>query len=1371
MSERKVKLPGFPAVTESNLAQVVRLLVERAEVREGARGADLEAVVTRRDLVDMGLPVSGYPARGGFANSGGAGLLVQSASGGLTSMSVEAFSESLRNSKMYSSLAKRLDDATRFDDVPEKVRALLLTDIANEAAIRGADIQRVDYKLQSATESIAYALQEVTAAVADAASGVREVTYSSATENTATAGKITQLSARLDAAPVDASLIVVDVYATLAALTAAVIAPSQTLFYQVTNPVSALPNLLYRFDGTDWVLTGKGLTARLEEVMTVTADRTKGLESQYTLKADTGGAFAAIGLASSTNVAGVGDSAIILRAGKLAFVGDSEVVGTGVGEIDPVNPDLSRIPFGVDTVTNTVFINGALRVGSGSGLTMAELVADSGVTLGYSSQFFKYSSTGTVVNATVTLTATVYGALTGTLSWTAVSGYSGAMPANVTVTAAGVAGTATLNAASLTADTATFKATLTSGTDVFEDTVTVVKLRDGADAYTVRLTNDSAGVACTSAGAPVSGGFGAAVGVMEVYRGADRLNTGVTYTLLTNTNGVTASINSTSGAYSATAAGSWPSATKTAVLTFQAAVTGGPTITKDFVLTKNLQGASGLYKDYVFIRSASAPSAPSTASEPTVQGWFDTPPSGSNPLYMSSSDRDVLTNVVSGTWTTPARLDGASGLPGLDGAYNQTRYAKNTSSTTAPTASETTVATTTSLNVWSFAPPTLSTGQFLWMQIRSVVPPAAAPTWATTTPTRVSGEKGDAGTAGQNMLNVFAYRRSATALTTAHSPGDTSDGNGGASTYTFSTKVLTLPVGTGWSAVIPSGSDPLYVSVASASSATDSDSIGVGEWGDPVKLADNGVNGVNGLNAATVYMYMRTASVALPSISSGAAMTYTFSSKSLAGTYPASTGGTWTALVPASGGDYLWVSMATASSITDTDTIAYTEWSAARLMSTDGVDGLPGAAGQNSAVVYAYQRSATALTSNPGAITYTFSSKSITTPATLLNGWSKTVTAGTTPLHVTACTASSATDTDDIAATEWSSPVIMASNGADGLNAATTYMYMRTAVNVAPSISAGTITYNFTTPPTITGTYPTSTGGTWTGTVPASGGAYLWVSFATAASTTSSDAIAYTEWSAARLMSTDGAAGTAGAAGSTGAKGTRGVIVAKSDMVTWNDTTGWYAIYLIATAVDATATSAIKGDIVHYKGGARECSVGGSPGTWIDVAAYFNGTMVVNGTITANQIIANGITRTAFVQANLQQEVKLTTYVAVASLPFTVNIGQSLMLWATFGLAGAKKVVSGGITYDEAQWALNTSPSDCIALLQLKRADLTYVNDTQKEVRLTVVQGIAVVGQALAVLANVPPAAYTVELRVKKELLLENYGIRDITLSVLETQR
>lgn len=99
--------------------------------------------------------------------------------------------------------------------------------------------------------------------------------------------------------------------------------------------------------------------ATIEEAYLAIADATTGLEAQYTLKVTAGNKFAGIGLAATSPTAGVGTSAIIFAADKFALVGSSETIA------DPANPPLDRLPFGYDSATNTIYINGTVRINAG----------------------------------------------------------------------------------------------------------------------------------------------------------------------------------------------------------------------------------------------------------------------------------------------------------------------------------------------------------------------------------------------------------------------------------------------------------------------------------------------------------------------------------------------------------------------------------------------------------------------------------------------------------------------------------------------------------------------------------------------------------------------------------------------------------------------------------------------------------------------------------------------------------------------------------------------------------------------------------------------------------------------------------------------
>lgn len=174
-----------------------------------------------------------------------------------------------------------------------------------------------------------------------------------------------------------------------------------------------------------------------------------------------------------------------------------------------------------------------------------------------------------------------------------------------------------------------------------------------------------------------------------------------------------------------------------------------------------------------------------------------------------------------------------------------------------------------------------------------------------------------------------------------------------------------------------------------------------------------GSNGTNGLNNATVYLYQRAASS--PSAPSGT-FTYTFATSVLSGGTP----GSWTQAVPANDGNPLWVIAAVASANTATDSIAAAEFSSPVIDS---------GAGLNQAVVRLYQRAASAPSVPGTTLTYTFSTGGL---SGTLGSWTTSVPAGSNPIYVTQAVAISASATDTIATGEWSSPVVMAQDGATG---------------------------------------------------------------------------------------------------------------------------------------------------------------------------------------------------------------------------------------------------------------------------------------------------------------------------------------------------
>lgn len=84
----------------------------------------------------------------------------------------------------------------------------------------------------------------------------------------------------------------------------------------------------------------------------------------------------------------------------------------------------------------------------------------------------------------------------------------------------------------------------------------------------------------------------------------------------------------------------------------------------------------------------------------------------------------------------------------------------------------------------------------------------------------------------------------------------------------------------------------------------------------------------------------------------------------------------------------------------------------------------------DTAVVYAYKRSTTVPTDNPGQCIYTFASRTITSPTDLANSWLRTIPTGTDPLYVSSAIAYNAATTDTILATDWSVPALLVGNNA-----------------------------------------------------------------------------------------------------------------------------------------------------------------------------------------------------------------------------------------------------------------------------------------------------------------------------------------------------
>jgi predicted phage tail protein len=215
------------------------------------------------------------------------------------------------------------------------------------------------------------------------------------------------------------------------------------------------------------------------------------------------------------------------------------------------------------------------------------------------------------------------------------------------------------------------------------------------------------------------------------------------------------------------------------------------------------------------------------------------------------------------------------------------------------------------------------------------------------------------------------------------------------------------------------------------------------------KAGTDGSNGDHGVSSATVLIYQRAASA--PSVPSDDA-TYTFATGELTGLDNG-----WSQSIP-SGTLPVWAASAAAASTGATDTITSEEWATPVLIAKNGEDGVgtPGANGLNSAAVYLFQRTATASAPSvpDSSVTYTFATGETTG---VDNGWTRALpTSGGPYRWMILASALSASATDTIATGEWSTPALLAEDGATG--AASTAYWLVGSVAAISKSGAGAYT-------------------------------------------------------------------------------------------------------------------------------------------------------------------------------------------------------------------------------------------------------------------------------------------------------------------------
>ena len=332
-----------------------------------------------------------------------------------------------------------------------------------------------------------------------------------------------------------------------------------------------------------------------------------------------------------------------------------------------------------------------------------------------------------------------------------------------------------------------------------------------------------------------------------------------------------------------------------------------------------------------------------------------------------------------------------------------------------------------------------------------------------------------------------------------------------------------------------------------------------------------------------------------------------------------------------------------------------------------------GATGSSSFTAAIYQQSATA-PSAPSGGSYNFSTNTLTPPA----GWSISPPATTTtPTYVATYTF---VGTGTVTGGTYNTPIVFAEQRSDGKTYFLGVVYLQQSA--APSTpTAGTGSFNFS---TNTLTAPAG----WSISQPSAATTPTWFSFFQFFTTNINSTVTAGTWSAPAKLTQLGADGAAGARGN--------YKIAKAvSSSTWSDAAADTAITelgltkVIRDEVTLFNTSTNFSDTRFWTGSA-----------WSTVSAYINGGLVVNGTISANQLAADSV------NASKIQAGAITTDKMTAG---SIN-GDRICA----GTLTADKITSGTACTADGSFALGTGASICIGGCNFP-AQATFTNSNNNK--------------------------------------------------------
>jgi len=582
-------------------------------------------------------------------------------------------------------------------------------------------------------------------------------------------------------------------------------------------------------------------------------------------------------------------------------------------------------------------------------------------------------------------------------------------------------------------------------------------ISDGSiDGLSVNLTNDNVSVQCDPDGTnPNFSNTGttirAFVGTTPLVNDQDSPHDNSSFRVWTAASGITPATTNTIGTYTFTKGNITAMPGDTGKITYNIVIKSSigteTTLQKVQTFTKAKQGATGVNTAVVYAYRRSSTTLGTSIKPSTDRTWtfadaeFDNNdlgnsftaeiPSGTDPLYACTAIASSInsTDTVNSTeWSSP-QLIGASGVnTAVVYAYRRSSTALGTSASDKPSTART----------WTFASGTFGNSN-LGNSFTAEIPSGTDPLYACTAVASSAQDTDEVAVAdwsdpqqlsasgenGSSTAVVYAYRRSSTALGTS-----ASDKPSTARTWTFASGTFNnSDLGNSFTSTIPSGTDEIYACTAVATSQGTTDEVAVADWSDPQLLVPKGTNGLPGVgtNTAVVYAYRRSSTALASTVKPSTDRTWTFSTASFNNN---DLGNSFTSTIP-SGTDNLYICTAIASSTESTDSVVAADWTSPQVISANGTSGT------NSAVVFAYRRSSSALTTEKPdtARTYTFADGTFNN-TDLGNSFTSNLPSGSTSLYACTAVAASTGSTDEVAVADWSSPQVIAVQGADGADGA-----------------------------------------------------------------------------------------------------------------------------------------------------------------------------------------------------------------------------------------------------------------------------------------------------------------------------------------------